>query len=138
MKVLLDLNVLLDVVLAREPFATEAMAVLRACSDKRIAGYVSAVSVPTLFYIGRKTVGRELASAAVDHCLRSFEICAVDRAVLQSARTLSGTDFEDDIQIACAVAASLDAIITRDRLGFSTSPVPVLNPADLLAQLPTQ
>jgi hypothetical protein len=32
--------------------------------------------------------------------------------------------------------ADLDAIVTRDPKGFAGSPVPVLSPAELLAQLP--
>jgi predicted nucleic acid-binding protein len=136
MKVLLDLNVLLDVVLAREPFASDSMAVFRACADGRAVGYVSAISIPTLFYIGRRTVGTDLAFLAIDRCLRSFEICPVDRAILQAARALSGSDFEDDIQAACASMAGLDVIVTRDRTGFGNAPIPVLSPAELVARLP--
>jgi predicted nucleic acid-binding protein len=136
MRVLLDLNVLLDVVLAREPFASDAKAVFRACADGRAVGCVSAISIPTLFYIGRRTVGPELAFSAVDRCLRSFDVCPVDRAVLQAARALSGPDLEDDIQAACAVAAGLDAIVTRDRTGYADSPIPVLSPSELLSRLP--
>jgi hypothetical protein len=48
---------------------------------------------------------------------------------------LPGNDFEDNVQIACAVIAGLDAIVTRDPKGFAGSPVLVLTPAELLARL---
>lgn len=44
-------------------------------------------------------------------------------------------DYEDNLQIACAVEAGLDAIISRDPAGFTQSPIPVLTPAALLLQL---
>lgn len=47
-------------------------------------------------------------------------------------------DFEDDLQIACAVAAGLDVIVSRDRAGFVHSPIPVLSPAELLEGLSAQ
>jgi hypothetical protein len=45
-------------------------------------------------------------------------------------------NFEDNLQVACAVLTRLDAIVTRDPRGFAGSPVPVLAPARLLAQIP--
>jgi hypothetical protein len=54
---------------------------------------------------------------------------------LALARTWPGNDYEDNILIACAVEARLDAIVTRDPRGFAGSPVPVLTPAELVTQL---
>ncbi len=48
---------------------------------------------------------------------------------------MTGADFEDNLQIACAVEARLDAIVTRDTKGFAGSPVPALSPAELLARI---
>jgi predicted nucleic acid-binding protein len=55
--------------------------------------------------------------------------------VLEIATTLPGSDFEDNLQIACAVEAKLDAIVTRNPKDFADSPVPVLTPTELLALL---
>ena len=45
---------------------------------------------------------------------------------------------EDAVQIACAIAQSLDAIVTRDTQGFLSSTVPVLSIHQLLQQLGAQ
>jgi len=42
---------------------------------------------------------------------------------------------EDNLQIACANLAGLDAIVTRDRQGFEAAAMPVLLPEELLRQL---
>jgi len=52
------------------------------------------------------------------------------------ATNLPGSDFEDDLHIACAVEARLDAIVTRNPKDFAGSPVPVLTPAELLVLVP--
>lgn len=65
-------------------------------------------------------------------------ICPVNRAVLESAFNSGLNDFEDAIQIFCAVAQGLEAILTRDTQGFLSSPVTVLSIQELLQQLETQ
>ena len=57
------------------------------------------------------------------------------RDPLDTAERRGGIDFEDNLQIACAVEAKLDAIVTRNAKDFVASPVLVLTPAELLAQL---
>ena len=51
--------------------------------------------------------------------------------LLDVAERWDGIDFEDNLQIACAVEATLDAIVTRNPKDFAGSPVPVLTPAEL-------
>ena len=67
--------------------------------------------------------------------LASFEILPVEKQTLADADALPGSDFEDNILIATAVAASLDAIVTRNVTDFSHSPIPVWTPAELLKRL---
>jgi len=51
------------------------------------------------------------------------------------ATTFPASDFEDNLQIACAVDASLDAIVTHNPKDFGGSPVQIVTPAELLALL---
>ncbi len=61
---------------------------------------------------------------------------SVTRDLLDAAERRSGIDLEDNLQIACAVEARLDAIVTRNPKDFAGSQVPVLSPAEPLARLP--
>jgi len=135
MTVLLDLNVALDALLGREPWRAEADAIWDANRDGRIDAWISAAALPTLFYVVRKQADLARAHVAVTNCLRSLEIVPVDRTALEMATALPGSDFEDNLQIACAVEARLDAIVTRNPKDFTGSPVLVLTPAELLALL---
>ena len=134
---LLDTNVLLDVVLDRPPFVQDSGTVWRACDAGQFSGYVSANSITTIYYIGEKTKGRQVALDAVDKTLAAFEVSPVYRETLETARRLAGPDFEDDVLIASAVISFVNCIVTRDPKDFPKSPVPVYSPADFLVQLAT-
>jgi hypothetical protein len=68
--------------------------------------------------------------------LSAFEISTVDRQTLEQATALPGNDFEDNVQIACALIDGLDAIVTRNPGDFAAATIPVLTAAELLLQIP--
>lgn len=135
MRVLLDTNVVLDVLLKRQPWVIEAAAIWQANDEGRISGFVVASAVTDIFYIARKLANLTTAQTAVRLCLQAFEICTVDRQALLKAEALSGNDFEDKLQIACAELAHLDAIVTRNSDDFEAATVAVVTPVELLNQL---
>jgi predicted nucleic acid-binding protein len=136
MRVQLDTNIILDALLARPLWAADAQAILRAHQDGRVACALTTHAVATMYYVGRKAVGSVQALADARFCLTTFDIHDVTRQTLEDAAGLPGGDFEDNVQIAAAARAGVDAIVTRDPAGFAASPVPVLSPADLVARLP--
>lgn len=136
MKVLLDVNIVLDALQAREPWRADAESLWAACDARRISGHLAAITLTTIFYIVAKAAPREKAFEAVDVCMKAFDIVPVSADTLAAARALPGTDFEDNVQIACAVAAEAEVIVTRNRDDFAASPVRVMSPKELLAALP--
>ncbi|MCB0242117.1 MAG: PIN domain-containing protein [Anaerolineae bacterium] len=135
MRVMLDTNVVLDVLLKREPFVQDSVAVWRAIDEGRLVGHVSATSITDIFYVARRLTDLETAHEAVRICLEAFEICPVDRQVLDRANHLSGRDFEDNVQIACAEALDLEAIVTRNTQDFAFASMVVFTPTALLDHL---
>jgi hypothetical protein len=133
--VLLDINVVLDVFLAREPWLADSAAVVQAGLDGTVSPHLCAASLPTIFYLVRRNANLARAHSVVGECLKTFALVPVDRQALETAASLPGSDFEDNLQIACAVLARLDAIVTRNPQDFTSSPVPVLTPAEFLAQV---
>ncbi len=136
MNVLIDTNIVLDFLLEREPFLQDAEALFQAIGSGLVAGYVTATTLTDIFYIARRqTQSIERARQAVSITLAVMEICPVDRAVVAAALTSGMTDFEDAVQIACAIAQGLDAIVTRDARGFTAVELPVLSASQVLEQL---
>lgn len=136
MRVLFDTNVLLDALLAREPFVADAAFLLETVESGQVEGFMSATTVTDVHYlVGRQTKSAEVAIAAVTRLLALMEICAVDREVLEQAIALGLTDFEDAVQVASAIKLGLEAIVTRDVDGFTGSPIAVLSPKDMRNRL---
>lgn len=133
---LVDTNIVLDVLLKREPWVADSTRVWQACESQRMTGYLVASTLTDIFYIARKIIGREAAFEAIEVCLATFAVCPVDRAVLEQALRLPGQDFEDNVQIAAAVHSGLDVIVTRNPDDFASASIMVLTPSALLAHLP--
>lgn len=134
MKVLIDTNVALDVLLNREPWVGESQKVWQACEEGRITGYLLASTLTDIFYIARKLVGNDKARQAVELCLATFAICPINKVTLEEAVALAEPDFEDNVLIVAAVQTGLEAIVTRNPGDFAHSPVTVLAPEQLLEQ----
>lgn len=135
MKVLLDTCVLLDVLLNRAPWAADVALIWTAHHQGRLDALMAAFAVPTIFYVTRRQTDLATAQAAIQHCLMTLQVAPVDQGALLAALAMPGPDFEDNLQIACAVQAGADLIVTRDPRGFAHSPIPVLTPSDLVSQL---
>ena len=88
MRILLDTNVVLDFLLKREPWFSQAANFWQAIERELVRGYVSATTVTDIFYIARRSGGLAVAHAAVRECLAAFDICPVDRHALEQAAAL--------------------------------------------------
>ena len=64
-----------------------------------------------------------------------MEVCSVDISRLEAAITSKIKDFEDAVQLACAIAERLEAIITRNAQDFSGATLPILSVNELLERL---
>jgi predicted nucleic acid-binding protein len=137
MRILIDTNVALDWLLERRPWFAEAEALWRLLSEGGVAGYILATTLTDIFYIARRLAGLEAARTAVRESLAALVILPVDRTALEDALALPGNDFEDNLQIVCAHAAGLDAIVTRDPAGFLAAAIPVLAPTEAVERLRT-
>lgn len=135
MRILLDANVVLDVLLEREPFVDDARRVWEAADEGAFEACIATFTLPTIHYICRRHAGPEAAAVAVDICLEAFETCALYRECILAARRMDGDDFEDNLQVACAMTDFVQGIVTRDPRGFAKAPIRVYTPAELLAIL---
>lgn len=135
MKVLIDTNIVLDLLLEREPFVESALSLFEQIEQGKLTGYIAATTITNIFYIIRKAKNYETAIAAVKRLLTGLELCIVDRVVVAVALDNGLKDFEDGIQLACATLNQLDAIVTRDLKDFSNASFPVWSIADSLARL---
>ena len=132
---LLDTNVVLDALLDRTPWNIQANAIWQAQLDKQFIAYITATTLTDIFYISRRYGGLENAWRLVHAVLDQLSVISVGPRELQLATRLVGNDFEDNLQIACAMLMQLDVIVTRNLSGFSVDNVQILTPQQMLLRL---
>lgn len=135
MKVLIDTNIVLDLLLEREPFINDALSLFEQIEQGKLKGYIAATTITNIFYIIRKAENREVAVDAVNRILIGLELCEVNRTVIEAALRQGLKDFEDGIQLGCAITSQLDVIVTRDLKDFAGANFLVCSISDLLARL---
>jgi len=127
-RVLVDVNVVLDVLLDRQPHVEGSAAVWAAIETGSCEGLLAAHAVTTIHYLIRKELGAARAKRTVSAMLRVFRVALVDTVVIQHALELPLPDFEDAVTAAAAQLAGCDYIVSRDPKGFRGSPVRCLTP----------
>jgi len=127
-KLLFDTNVVLDVLLDRQPYAQVSAAVWEAVETGVSEGMLAAHAVTTIHYLIQKEKGNVRAKRIVAAILRVFSAAAVDDATVREALQLPFADFEDALTAAAARLAGCDYIVTRDPKGFRESLVRALTP----------
>jgi predicted nucleic acid-binding protein len=132
-KVLFDTNVILDVLLEREPHVDAASKLFALVDNGRIDGWICATTATTIYYIASKSLGARRARDQVHGLLGLFEVAPVDKAVLDGALDIDFSDYEDAVVHEAARAVGATLIVTRDRDDFVHSAIPALDPQELLA-----
>jgi predicted nucleic acid-binding protein len=132
-RVLFDTNILLDVVLAREPWEAEASALLDRAARGEVEGYVAAHAVTTIHYLVERARTRTVALSAISDLLSIVDVAPVGRDDIHRALTLGLKDFEDAVQVVAALGVGADYLITRDAKHFRTAPIEVRTPGEVLA-----
>ena len=135
LSVLIDLNILLDVFQKRQPFYESSANVLAAVETGRIIGFIAAHSLPTLFYLIKKDKGIAEAKSVMTNLLQFIKISPVDQTTIEQALNLDYEDFEDALQMMCAVQGKMTCLITRNVKDFHPALLPVMQPVDFLASL---
>ena len=127
-RILFDTNIVLDVLLDRQPYVEASAAAWAAVETGISEGMLAAHAVTTIHYLVRKEMGNIKARRIVSAILRVFGVATVDSAVVQEALQLPFSDFEDAVTAAAARLAGCECIVTRDPRGFRGSPVRSLTP----------
>ncbi len=135
MKILFDTNVVLDVLLLREPFFRSATQLLIEVEQHNIEGYICSTTVTTIHYLIEMVNGSQVARIQVENLLKLFNIAVVGKHELESALQSAITDYEDAVLNASALTINADGIVTGNLKAFKKSKLTVYSPDELTALL---
>jgi predicted nucleic acid-binding protein len=135
MKVLADTNIIIDILEQRDKFFQNSYKFIQLAVQGKLEAFMSAGSVTDVYYIikgslhdGRKAKEKIIALTAL------VGLCDTTVGDINTALTLSITDFEDAVIAAIAKRQKADFIVTRNEADFRNSPVPAISPALFLRQ----
>ncbi len=132
MKVLFDTNVILDVLLDREPFVNDSIWLLSKVERSEITGFVCATTITTIHYLLTKALGSDAALRHISSLLSLFVIAPVNRLVIEGALKSKFNDFEDAVLHEAALHAGAKYIVTSNSRDFKPSKLPVFEPRELI------
>lgn len=136
MRIMIDTNILLDVLIHRDTFFEASRAVLKLCEDRVIQGFVSASAITDLFYITRKALGSvEDTYQVIGSVLNIVRVLAVTNDDVLRAFQTRARDFEDCLMATCAKSNQCDAIVTRNAKDFLNFGIQLYSPEELLLLL---
>jgi predicted nucleic acid-binding protein len=129
-KVFLDTNVIIDLIINREPFVKEAEKIFILQESFNYEVIVSALTIANLAYsIDRlnKKPHRPIAKL-----LPLVKVVDLTSSIIDETILSIFDDFEDGLQHSSALAAKADVIVTRNERDFKKSLIPVFSPQDFI------
>ena len=135
MKVLFDTNIILDVLLDRQPFAEHASSLMSRVERSEINGFLCATTITTIHYLLSKYLDKDKAIISINSIMSLFEVASVNRLVIESALKSKFTDFEDSVLHESARHAGVEYIITRNIKDFKKTKIPAFTPTEFLSIL---
>jgi predicted nucleic acid-binding protein len=136
MNVLIDTNIVLDILLQREPYYKQAARICVLSEKGYIQSFLSASAVTDIFYIARKELNDKAAALGLlKNILKTIHIASVTESSIHEALDLEWNDFEDSVQYVASQSISAEYIITRNPKDFAGSEIKVLSPDEFIIEV---
>ncbi len=133
-KIFLDSDVLLDLLLDREPFTNDIAEIIEDSIVNKINLCVSPISITNINYIIAKIENQRKADTQTKKILEIVKVENVGQEIITTASNSKFKDFEDAVQNYCAVKAGHKIIITRNTKDYKESKLSILTPKEYLAK----
>ena len=136
MRILIDVNVLIDAITGRKPFDETAQKLVLYFERHYSENFVTADSLTNLYYVLRRlTKSRVKTREVMESTLELFRVLDITESDCRLALKSGREDFEDAVLMETAHRNHIDYIVTRNVKDFSHSPVPVISPAEFLKKV---
>ena len=129
MKLLIDTNVILDMVLKRSGYDI-SMELFRKVRETGAGAYITASSVTDIFYIIRKeTHDISRTYVIMENIFQLVSVLSVTEKDIRDAFGKKWKDFEDCVQYMTGKNSNMDYIITVNGKDYADAMLPVMTPA---------
>jgi len=132
--VIVDTNVVLDVLLKREPFVKDAVDIFCLAEESRIDAFLCATTITTIDYLLSQSLTSSQARDALRKLIALFEIATVNRLVIERALGSKINDFEDALLAEAGQMAGVDCVVTRNIKDFAGASLKIFDPKEFFSQ----
>ena len=134
MRIFIDTNILIDLLVKRNPSYSVVARVFNLALKRKDSIVISNLSIVNVHYVVKKIAGVEESAlrTALHNICTSCEIAPLAVGVTIKSLVSEFKDFEDAIQYFCALENNCHVIITNNLKDFKHSSLPVMNAADFL------
>jgi len=136
MRVLIDTNIVLDVLLHRTDFFDASYEALKMSTIGKVETFVTASAITDIYYIlHRANKDARKSKESIFLLLNLVTIADTTSSDIMNALSSRIIDFEDAVVGAIAKRIKAECIVTRNAKDFSNSSIPAIDPKDFLAQI---
>ncbi len=133
-QVLADTDVILDMLVERQPFYRFSARLFTLADRGDIEVYVSSLCFNNLDYLLSKQYGKPENRRILSQFKLLVKVLAVDDKIVSLALTSPFADFEDAIQYYAALENNIPLIITRNLKDYKFATIPVMTAESYLAK----
>ena len=134
MKILVDVNLFIDVITKRANWDRSLQVLNLARKADEIEGWISALTFPLIYFFRLRVVDEPQARTDTQAAVKGFQIIPLIQEIIDKAVASSLPDFEDNIQLISAETVGVDHLLTRNKRDFVSASLPILTPEEWLAQ----
>jgi predicted nucleic acid-binding protein len=131
--VFLDADVVLDLYVQREPYHGAALRLFTHLKRSRTRCYTSAVVIANAYYMLSKIEDRRYALDKMRRLRNLVAIAPLNEAIIDTALLFPQRDFEDGIQLQCAIQNKIKTLITRNTRDYPKEQLRVTDPIQYLS-----
>jgi predicted nucleic acid-binding protein len=133
MNVLIDTNIVLDVILKREPHFAASYQILNLAVQDKMHVMITASCVTDIYYLLRKSgMDDSTTRNALSQLFVFTKLADVRADDIHNALSSSVSDFEDAVIVEVARRNSCHSIITRNTKDFVESEIPAIEPVKFI------
>lgn len=133
MKILVDINVIIDALTSREPWNESAEQIFIMAANHIIDMYITASSATDIYYLLRKYIhSTEQTKQIMGKLYSLIGILEVTEVDCVDALASAISDYEDAVVERVAVNMKVDYIVTRNVKDYQNATVKVIQPDELV------
>jgi len=134
-KIFIDSDIILDLLAKREPHYIYSAKLFTLIDQQKFIAYTSPIVFANLHYLLKKSASNSSALKNLRKLKTFINILPVDERVIEQSLNSEFNDFEDAIQYFTAVNNGIKLLLTRNKVDYKKSKIPIATAEEFLKTL---